>query len=251
MLFEIKPVCQKLVKYLVFFSDLLWSDCSHKSWGKNWGLHVTALNLQTIVYKFLSRINQTQLLYSQIQFLRTRFTLSFSYSLAASLCFLSCTSRVRFLQLSCLKSSTETREILCSQTPNVLFITIKQSIQILILSSTSVLDCSVMLFYLFYFILLASPNNKYIILTTFINGGYFSILLSVFKFAWLTSFGLKYSFEFFTQRRRQPCKFEYRENNIKIAAIMKVVYLRVSYWMWVVFLHIHSRPGNIMNEKSE
>ena len=30
-------------------------------------------------------------------------------------------------------------------------------------------------------------------LTTFINGGYFSILVSVFKFAWLASFGLNYS----------------------------------------------------------
>ena len=38
------------------------------------------------------------------------------------------------------------------------------------------------------------------ILTTFINGGYFSIILSVLKFAGLASFGLKYSFEFFTQR---------------------------------------------------
>ena len=55
------------------------------------------------------------------------------------------------------------------------------------------------------------------ILTTFINGGYFSILL--FKFAWLASFGLKYSFEFFSQRRGQPGKFEYRQKNTKIAAI--------------------------------
>ena len=47
--------------------------------------------------------------------------------------------------------------------------------------------------------------------TTFINGGYFRIFLSVFKFAWLASFWLKYSFEFFTQRRGQPGKFEYRQ----------------------------------------
>ena len=35
---------------------------------------------------------------------------------------------------------------------------------------------------------------------------YFRYLLSVFKFAWLASFGLKYFFEFFTQRRNQPGK---------------------------------------------
>ena len=52
-----------------------------------------------------------------------------------------------------------------------------------------------------------------------INGGYFSILLSVFKFAWLASFALKYSFEIFAQRRGQPGKFEYRQKNTKIAAI--------------------------------
>ena len=57
------------------------------------------------------------------------------------------------------------------------------------------------------------------LLTIFINGGYFSILLSVFKFACLASFGLKYSFEFFTQRRVQPGKFEYRQKNTNIAAI--------------------------------
>ena len=55
------------------------------------------------------------------------------------------------------------------------------------------------------------------ILITFINGGYFSILLSVFKFA--RSFGLKYYFEFFTQRRGQQGKFEYTQKNTKIAAI--------------------------------
>ena len=58
-----------------------------------------------------------------------------------------------------------------------------------------------------------------IILATFINGGYFSILLSVFKFTWLASFGLRYSFEFYTQRRGQPDKFENRQKNAKIAAI--------------------------------
>ena len=57
------------------------------------------------------------------------------------------------------------------------------------------------------------------LLTTFINGSYFSIRMSVFKFAWLASFGLKYSFEFFTQRRGLPGKFEYRQKNAKIAAI--------------------------------
>ena len=63
------------------------------------------------------------------------------------------------------------------------------------------------------------PETKQNQLTTFINGGYFSILLSVFKFAWLASFGLRYSLEFFTQRRGQPGKFEYRQKNTKIAAI--------------------------------
>ena len=58
-------------------------------------------------------------------------------------------------------------------------------------------------------------------LTTFISGSYFSILLSVLKFVWLASFGLKYSFEFFTQRRGQPGKYEYRQKNTKIAAIYK------------------------------
>ena len=53
----------------------------------------------------------------------------------------------------------------------------------------------------------------------FINGGYFSILLSVFKSAWLASCGLKYSFEFFIQRRDQTGKFEYTQKNTKIAAI--------------------------------
>ena len=47
----------------------------------------------------------------------------------------------------------------------------------------------------------------------------FSILFSVFKFAWLTSFGLKDSFEFFTQRRSSSGKFEYRQKNTKTAAI--------------------------------
>ena len=47
----------------------------------------------------------------------------------------------------------------------------------------------------------------------------FGILLSVFKFAWLASFGLKYPFKFFTQRQDQPGKFEYRQKNTKIAAI--------------------------------
>ena len=37
--------------------------------------------------------------------------------------------------------------------------------------------------------------------------------------AWLASFGLKYAIEFFTQRRGQPGKFEYRQKNTKIAAI--------------------------------
>ena len=60
---------------------------------------------------------------------------------------------------------------------------------------------------------------KKTLLTTFIYCGYFRILLSVFKFPWVASFGLKYSFEFFTQRRGQPGKFEYRQKNTKIAAI--------------------------------
>ena len=46
--------------------------------------------------------------------------------------------------------------------------------------------------------------------------------LSVFKFVWLALFGLRYSFEFFTQRPGQPSKFEYRQKkNTKIAAIYK------------------------------
>ena len=56
-------------------------------------------------------------------------------------------------------------------------------------------------------------------ITTFINDGYFSILLSSLKFAWLASFGLKYSFEFFTQKQGQVGKLEYRQKNTKIAAI--------------------------------
>ena len=52
-------------------------------------------------------------------------------------------------------------------------------------------------------------------LTTFINGGYFSILLSLFKVAWVASFGLKYSFEFFTQKRGQSGKFEYGQRILK------------------------------------
>ena len=56
-------------------------------------------------------------------------------------------------------------------------------------------------------------------LTTFINGGYFSILLTVFKFFWQASFGLKHSFEFFSHRRGQTGKFEYRQKNSKRAAI--------------------------------
>ena len=43
--------------------------------------------------------------------------------------------------------------------------------------------------------------------------------LSVFKFAGLASFGLQYSFEFFTQRRGQPGIFEYKQKNTKIATI--------------------------------
>ena len=43
--------------------------------------------------------------------------------------------------------------------------------------------------------------------------------MSVFKFAWLASFALKYSFEIFAQRRGQIGKFEYRQKNTKIAAI--------------------------------
>ena len=44
--------------------------------------------------------------------------------------------------------------------------------------------------------------------------------------AWLASFGLKYSFEFFTQRRGQRGKFEYRQKNTKIAAIFESILLK-------------------------
>ena len=47
----------------------------------------------------------------------------------------------------------------------------------------------------------------------------FSILLCVFKFAWLALFRVKYSFKVFTQRQGQPGKFECRQKNRKIAAI--------------------------------
>ena len=46
-----------------------------------------------------------------------------------------------------------------------------------------------------------------------------AILIFFCLFAWLASFGLKYTFEFFPQRRGQPDKFEYRQKNTKIAAI--------------------------------
>ena len=56
-------------------------------------------------------------------------------------------------------------------------------------------------------------------LTTFINGGnFFSILLSVFKFAWLASFGLKYSFE-----TSQP-NLKTDKRILKLPPFMKVVY---------------------------
>ena len=58
----------------------------------------------------------------------------------------------------------------------------------------------------------------------------------VFKFAWLASFGLKYSFEFFTQRRGQSVKFEHRQENTKIAAIYEsgLYYINKLYYSALV-----------------
>ena len=89
-----------------------------------------------------------------------------------------------------------------------------------------------------------STSNFLSTQTNFINGSYFSILLSVFKFAWLASFGLKYSFEFFTQRRGQPGKFEYKQKNTKIAAIYESGLLVSSFCkissvhLIILFLHM-------------
>ena len=44
-------------------------------------------------------------------------------------------------------------------------------------------------------------------------------MAAISVFVYLASFGLKHSFEFFTQRRGQSGKFEYRQKNTKIAAI--------------------------------
>ena len=61
----------------------------------------------------------------------------------------------------------------------------------------------------------------YYLLTTFINGNYFSILLSVFKFAWLASFGLKFSFgvlNFSLKDEARQANLNTDKKNTKIAS---------------------------------
>ena len=56
---------------------------------------------------------------------------------------------------------------------------------------------------------------------------------------YIASFGLKYYFEFFTQRWGQPGKFEYRQKNIKIAAIYEsgLLYNTFTFILYYIKLH--------------